>query len=74
MDIRNAEENLSAALHTVKEIIDSQRLAYGLYHLNGMVGTVDNTTFEGFQVMQNELSPIIDYFKYQDIDHLPSLI
>ena len=38
MDIRNAdEEKLSAAVHTVKGINDSQRLEYGLYHLNGMV-------------------------------------
>ena len=50
MDIRNAEEKLSAAcaVHTAKGIIDSQRLEYGLYHLIGMVGTVDSTIFEGF--------------------------
>ena len=39
-----------------------------------MVGTVDSTTFQGFQMMQNGLSPIKDCFKYQDIDHLLSLI
>ena len=39
-----------------------------------MVGTVNRTTSEGFQMMQNGLSPIINYFKYQNIDHLLSLI
>ena len=74
MDTRNAEKKLSATVHTVKGILDLQQLEYGLYHLNGMVETVDSTTFEGFQTMQNGLSPIMDYFKYQDIDHLLSLI